>query len=182
MNKIRIAGIINDSIVDGPGLRFVVFTQGCDKRCPGCHNPETQPLSGGIEMSVDEIFEKIKKNPILSGVTISGGEPFLQAKELIPLIEKIKNDLNLEIAVYTGNIFEDLIESKNEDVLKLISLCDIIIDGPFIKELKSLNLKFRGSSNQRIIDVKETLKNNAIIISKSNRWCSTTPVYRNGGL
>lgn len=164
MSKIKIAGIIKESIVDGPGIRLVVFTQGCIHNCKNCHNPETHSLDKGNYIEIREIISMVEKNPILDGITISGGEPFLQAEELMDLSKRIKK-LKLNIIIYTGYIFEDIIEKSKkdkvyEDILKEV---DIIVDGPYIEEKKNLLLKFRGSENQRIIDVKKSLKENKIM-------------------
>ena len=166
---IQIAGIENDSIVDGPGLRMCIFLQGCDKSCEGCHNPESLPLVGGKAYSVEELMEKIKKNPLLSGVTLSGGEPLLQAGELIPLVEKMQEN-GLNLVIYTGDTFEMILEKNDEDILKLLSFCDILIDGPFILAEKSLTLKFRGSRNQRILDCQKSLEAKVAILTDNPSW------------
>ena len=148
--KIRIAGTINDSIVDGPGLRFTVFTQGCDNNCPGCHNPHTHDKNGGELIEIDEILKTIDKNPLLDGVTISGGEPFLQAEQLVPLAKMIK-ERDLSLMVYTGYIYENLIaEEKYSGLLQYV---DILVDGPYIESQKSLDSGFTGSKNQRVIEL-----------------------------
>jgi anaerobic ribonucleoside-triphosphate reductase activating protein len=165
--KIRVAGIVEDSITDGPGLRTTIFMQGCDKRCEGCHNPTAQPMEGGKEYTVSELFDIISYNPIISGITFSGGEPFLQAANLLPLAKLIKGN-NLELAIYTGYDYEYLF--KHEDMIDLLHLADIVVDGPFIKKLRNLDLKFKGSSNQRIIDVQKSLQQNAVILETSERW------------
>ncbi len=157
MSKLRLAGIIDESVVDGPGLRFVLFSQGCNHHCNGCHNPQTFSLDGGFKMDTEQIIEKIKKNPLLQGVTFSGGEPFLQAKGFAELAQKI-HDLGLNVLSYTGYVFEDLLAEHRPDWTNLLQNIDIIIDGPFILEQKSLLLKFKGSENQRIIDVKKSLQ------------------------
>lgn len=154
--KIRIAGRICESIVDGPGLRYVLFTQGCPRSCLGCHNPQTHDLKGGIEVTTEKILEEISSNPLLSGVTFSGGEPFIQANALIELARKIKHrDLNL--VIYTGYTWEELHEVNNKDWNTLLEEADVLVDGPFIQKLHSWNLKFTGSSNQRIIDIRRSL-------------------------
>lgn len=165
-NKLRIAGIVEESIVDGPGIRFVVFTQGCKHNCPGCHNPHTHSFDGGEIVEIDSIIDSIKENPLLSGVTLSGGEPFEQAKALAELSKKIK-ELGYNIISYTGYTYEYIIENSSEasgwmDLLKEI---DILIDGRFEIEKKSLNLRYKGSSNQRIIDVKKTMASESIVIA-----------------
>lgn len=164
MQNIRISGVIKESIVDGPGIRFVIFTQGCPHMCSECHNPSTHDFDGGYLTNIDNILEVIKQNPLLSGVTFSGGEPFYQAKILSKLAKQIKNT-GLNILTYTGYTFEYLINNSSEinNWKDLLEQTDILIDGPFIKEQKSLLLKFRGSSNQRIIDCKQSLKNRFVI-------------------
>lgn len=168
-HTIRVAGIENDSITDGPGLRFVIFTQGCPFRCEGCHNLHTLPLEGGNDMTVDEIMQSIKANPLLSGVTFSGGEPFIQAKHLVPLAKKIKQN-RLELAAYTGYTFEQLLSSKDENIYELLKTLDTLIDGSFDKDKKSLHIGFRGSKNQRFIDVKESLSKNKVALDSTGRW------------
>lgn len=158
MSDLRIAGTVNDSIVDGNGIRFTIFTQGCPHHCEGCHNPQTHDFNGGKIISTDEILNKIKQNPLLDGVTFSGGEPFCQAHELALLGKKIKS-LGLNLTVYTGYTFEKLYsERENNCWGELLYVTDILIDGPFIINLKNWNIKFRGSSNQRYIDCKKSLE------------------------
>ena len=118
-NKIRVAGIVNDSITDGPGLRLTLFVQGCERHCPGCHNKSALPLDGGILYNPDEIMDIIRKNPMLSGVTFSGGEPMLQAEALLPLAQMIR-DAGLDLAIYTGYTFEELLMQDDSAVLKLL--------------------------------------------------------------
>jgi anaerobic ribonucleoside-triphosphate reductase activating protein len=166
---IRIAGIINDSIVDGPGLRMAVFMQGCDKDCAGCHNQEARSMEGGRDYTADEVFEKIKANPLLSGVTFSGGEPLLQARQLLPLAKNI-NEAGLSLAVYTGDTFEQILTRGDEAQLAMLSYADTLIDGPFILAQKSLRLPFRGSANQRILDLSASLKAGAAVPTPDARW------------
>jgi anaerobic ribonucleoside-triphosphate reductase activating protein len=166
---INLAGIVNDSIVDGPGLRLTIFTQGCDKRCEGCHNPQAQALSGGTPYSTEQIIAKIKSNPILSGVTFSGGEPLLQAQALLPLAKQI-SELGLDLAIYTGDTFEQILTRGDKDQLALLGLCSTLIDGPFILAEKSMSLAFRGSANQRILDVKRSLETGSAILSEDENW------------
>lgn len=156
--KLRIAGTVNDSIVDGPGIRFTIFTQGCPHHCEGCHNPQTHDFNGGEIVEADEIIEKIKKNPLLDGVTFSGGEPFCQAEILADIGRKIKA-IGLNIITYTGYTFEELYENREKNHWNdLLSVTDFLIDGKFILSQKDWNLKFRGSSNQRYIDCQKSLK------------------------
>lgn len=164
ITMLRLFGTVNDSIVDGPGIRYAVFVQGCPHNCDGCHNPKSHDINGGYFLSIENILEKIKKNPLLDGVTFSGGEPFLQAKELSELAKSV-HKMGLNIFTYTGYKIEELLAGANEENswFELIKNSDYIVDGKFIKELKSYDLIFKGSSNQRIIDVKQTLKTNQIV-------------------
>lgn len=157
--ELRIAGTVNDSIVDGKGLRFTIFTQGCPHRCKGCHNPQTHDFNGGRIETTENLISQITANPLLDGVTFSGGEPFCQCKPLYHM-GKILREKGYNIIAYTGYIFEYLIEyADNENFyLELLSVCDYIVDGRFEEDKKSYMLKFRGSSNQRIINCQESLK------------------------
>lgn len=155
-SDLKISGLVEESIVDGPGLRFVVFTQGCPHHCKGCHNPQTHDFDGGYWISVDEILEKFNEDPLLSGITFSGGEPFCQPGPLGTLAEAVKAK-GKNVFVYSGYTFEQLQEMARTqpDVDRLLRLSDTLVDGPFVEELKDLDLQFRGSSNQRIIDLAE---------------------------
>ena len=155
-NKLRLCGIEPESIVDGPGFRYVVFVQGCPHHCEGCHNPQSHSFEDGYLKDIDEIVDEIKENPLLSGVTFSGGEPFCQAEGLYNLAVKVK-ELNKNIYVYSGYTYEKLLEmAKNEPYKKkLLDICDVLIDGPFVLEKRDLTLLYRGSTNQRIINLKE---------------------------
>lgn len=163
--NIRIAGTVNDSIVDGNGLRYTIFVQGCPHHCKGCHNPQTHSFDGGKEVSISDLFETITSNTLLDGVTFSGGEPFAQAKPLIELADLVKQNTNLNIVTYTGYTFEDIITSNNPDWIALLNSTDILIDGKFIEDLKSYELRFRGSSNQRYIDVKQSLLQHKVVLA-----------------
>lgn len=156
MAKIRIAGIIEESIVDGPGIRMVIFTQGCKHNCKGCHNPETHSFQAGSLVDIEDLIKMVKSNPLLDGITLSGGEPFEQAKECSVLAKEVKK-LGLSVVTYTGYTFEEIL--KVENFRELLAVTDILIDGKFQMENRSLMLKFRGSTNQRIIDVKKYLGN-----------------------
>lgn len=164
--QIKIAGIVKESIVDGPGIRFVVFTQGCVHNCIGCHNPETHSFSNGYYIDIDEIVEMVKKDPLLDGITLSGGEPFHQGKVCGILAERIK-EMGRNVVTYTGYTFEEIMNEIdiNQGWRRLLYATDILIDGRFILEEKSLLLKFRGSKNQRIIDVKKSLENNMLVLA-----------------
>ena len=156
--ELRVFGTANDSIVDGPGLRFALFVQGCIHNCKGCHNPESHKLDGGTLQDTDQIFEQIQKNPLLDGVTFSGGEPFLQAKALSELAKKIK-DTGLNLYVYTGFTFEELLSGANSENCwkELLKYTDFLVDGKFEEDKKHYTLLFKGSENQRIIDVQSSM-------------------------
>lgn len=164
-DKLRIAGVQKESIVDGPGIRYVVFTQGCPHHCKGCHNPQTHDFNGGKEVSINELVSDIKKNPMIKGVTISGGEPFSQAKQVSKLIDNLQ-DKNYDYMVYTGYKYENLLENANENngYMDLLSRTDILMDGKFVEELKNENTIFRGSTNQRAIECKNSLETGNLII------------------
>jgi len=153
--KLRIAGIEPESIVDGPGIRYSIFTQGCTHNCMGCHNLQTHDINGGSWADRDEILKELKENPLLRGVTFSGGEPFLQPEPLCCLAKDIKG-LGMDLIIYTGFTLEKLLEmgKSNKSILELLKLADTLIDGPYMEEKRDLELQFRGSSNQRIIDLK----------------------------
>ena len=155
--KIRLSGIVRESIVDGPGIRLAVFTQGCPHQCPGCHNPETHDIAGGYETDTDNILAVVQKNPLLKGVTFSGGEPFLQSVPLACLARQI-HALGLDIITYTGYTFEKITQMENVDAMELLRQTDILIDGRFELMNRSLELPFRGSHNQRILDVRRSLE------------------------
>lgn len=162
-NKLKIAGLVEESIVDGPGIRFVVFTQGCPHDCKGCHNPQTHDFNLGEYINIDDLAKRINSNPLLKGVTLSGGEPFMQCEALVELISKLNN--NLDIITYSGFTFEEIVKKANNEnrFMDLLNYTDILIDGRFEEEKKDENLAFRGSSNQRAINVKLSLKNKKII-------------------
>lgn len=167
MKKIRIAGVVEESIVDGPGIRFAVFVQGCPHRCEGCHNPETHDFDGGREVDTDSLFEQCAANPLIKGVTFSGGEPFCQAAALYELGCRFK-ERGLNLMCYSGWTFEELTEkSRSEkDVKALLSILDCLVDGRFELSQRSLALKFRGSANQRIIDVQRSLSENRAVTTE----------------
>lgn len=164
-SELKIAGIVKESIVDGPGIRYVVFTQGCFHRCEGCHNPQTHDPEGGTIIDTNEIIKAIKKNPLLDGITFSGGEPFLQAEVLGEIGSTVKA-MGLNVITYTGYTFEQLLELSRTKpgISSLLTITDILIDGRFELAQKDLLLKFRGSKNQRPIDVQKSLKENKVVI------------------
>ena len=164
--KLRIAGTVNDSIVDGPGIRYTIFTQGCPHHCPGCHNPQTHAFAGGQDADVEKILEEIFNNPILSGVTFSGGEPFCQAEALVPIAEAIK-EKGKHLMIYTGYLLDHLQKMESAGVQRLLELADVIVDGPFILAEKNLTLSYRGSENQRVIDMVKTRKSGEVVLYRS---------------
>lgn len=151
----RIANWISDSIVDGPGLRLTVFTQGCPHRCPGCHNPETWDPAGGREVPLEELEALLAGNPLLQGLTLSGGEPFLQAGDCASLARRARRR-GLDVWTYTGYRYEDLAEAGRADWEALLAATDVLVDGPFLQAQKSYAALFRGSDNQRLIDLRQT--------------------------
>lgn len=164
--QLKIAGTVQDSIVDGPGIRYVIFTQGCPHHCPGCHNPQTHDPDGGQIADIDAILDQIFHNPILSGVTISGGEPFIQAESLVPVAEAIKSR-HIHLMIYTGYLYEQLLKMEDPYVQRLLELADILVDGPFILSERDLTLQYRGSQNQRVIDLVRTRQSKTIVLYKS---------------
>ncbi|MEG0377733.1 MAG: anaerobic ribonucleoside-triphosphate reductase activating protein [Eubacterium sp.] len=155
MKSLRINGIIEESIVDGPGIRFVIFTQGCPHHCPGCHNPQTHAFDTGYFIDTQELLSKIIENPLLMGVTFSGGEPFSQAEPLAELAKQLHKK-GLDIVTYTGYTLETLYAQKDPHINTLLLQTDTLIDGPFEQSKRDPALSFRGSTNQRIIDMRHT--------------------------
>lgn len=156
---LNVAGVYHDSITNGEGWRSVLFVSGCPHRCEGCHNPNTWKREYGTPYNEEEVFNKLTDNELLDGVTISGGEPFLYTKTLLSLVKKIK-EKKLDIWVYTGYVWEELLERAENDLYtrQFLETIDVIVDGRFEIEKKKPSLKFRGSTNQRIIDVKVSIK------------------------
>ena len=165
---LELSAIVTDSIVDGPGIRATVFCQGCPHHCEGCHNPETWEFGCGTPMEEQRILEIIRENPLCRGVTFSGGEPFSQAEGFATLAKLLKEQ-GYEIASYTGFTFEQLLKGTSAQK-DLLSSIDILIDGPFILAEKSLEVPFRGSRNQRILDVKASLAAGKAVETASMRW------------
>ncbi|MBC3796331.1 anaerobic ribonucleoside-triphosphate reductase activating protein [Acetobacterium tundrae] len=164
-NQIKIAGIVKESIVDGPGIRLVVFAQGCPHHCSGCHNPGTHDFKGGQWVAIDAIISEMKKNPLLDGITLSGGEPFEQAEAFGELAERAEV-LGYHVMTYTGYTYETLLENSDKAWHDLLERTDLLVDGKFQIEKKSMMLKFRGSKNQRIIDVKKSLLLKETVLSE----------------
>lgn len=154
--EVRIAGTEAESIVDGPGFRFAIFTQGCPHGCPGCHNPQTHDFAGGKTMAIDELLTAACRNPLLSGVTFSGGEPFCQPEPLYHLAVALR-EKKKHLMAYSGYTFEQLLALPDPFVKKLLGQLDLLVDGPFIEAERNIDLKFRGSANQRVLDVQKSL-------------------------
>jgi len=154
----RIAGLVQDSIVDGPGLRFAVFVQGCDKDCEGCHNQEAIDINGGVYMSVGEIIAEMQSNPLTDGLTLTGGEPFLQAGECVELAA-FAREKGMNVWVYSGYTFDELLSISKTDqaVSQLLEFSHVLVDGRFVLAQRSLSIKWRGSRNQRLIDLPKSL-------------------------
>lgn len=164
MSSIQIAGVVRESIVDGPGIRFALFTQGCPHHCKGCHNPQSHNFAGGSSVRCEDILAEIDKNPLLSGVTFSGGEPFCQPESLCELAQGVKQRA-LGLMIYTGYTYEQLCDmaAQNPAVGGLMQLADYIVDGRFELAQRDLTLAFRGSRNQRVIDVQKTRDSGAVV-------------------
>lgn len=162
---VRLAGIAYESLVNGPGMRRVYFAQGCSHNCKGCFNKETHDFNGGELKDIDKLIEDALSNPMLKGITFSGGDPLEQAESFSYMARKFKAS-GLNIWCYTGYTFEKVLENmkKNNYLKELINNIDVLVDGPFEIENKKEGLKFKGSSNQRIIDVKGSLSSNTVIV------------------
>ena len=163
-----LSGIVSDSIVDGPGIRTTIFSQGCPHHCPGCHNPETWDFGCGTVVEEERLVQIVQSNPLCRGVTFSGGEPFAQAAGFAKLAKLLKAQ-GYEVASYTGYTFEELLEGSG-DQRQLLEAIDILIDGPFLLAEKSLEIPFRGSKNQRILDVPASIAAGKALETKSKRW------------
>lgn len=160
---LQLAGFKAESIVDGPGIRSTIFFQGCPHQCQGCHNPETHDPRGGLRISIEELVKMISKNTGISGITFSGGEPFAQASAAVALAGRIRS-LGVNLVVYSGYTYEKLCELGQADssISKLLEAAWLLIDGPYLESEQDLSLAFRGSRNQRVIDLKETLSEGCV--------------------
>ena len=165
---LNLSGIVGDSIVDGPGIRTTFFCQGCPHHCEGCHNPETWEFGCGTDMDTETMVAIVKSNPLCRGVTFSGGEPFAQAEGYLELAQALKTE-GYEVASYSGYTFEQLLHGTpaQQELLKVI---DVLIDGPYIQSERSLELVFRGSRNQRILDVPKSLAAGKAVETTAKRW------------
>lgn len=159
----RIYGLVQDSIVDGPGFRFVCFVQGCPHHCPGCHNPDSHDPTGGREITVEEIRQELLKNPLTDGLTLSGGEPMEQPEDCLALA-KLAHSHGLNVWCYTGYTYEFLLREGTPAQKTLLEEIDVLVDGPFLLSQRSLALPWRGSSNQRVIDMAATRADGSVVL------------------
>ncbi len=162
MTELSLAGTIPESIVDGPGIRYALFVQGCPHHCPGCHNPQTHAFEGGRITSVDAAREDILTRRYIKALTLSGGEPFCQAEALYELVKPLKEQ-GFHLMCYSGYTFEELLGKP--EVMPLLSQLDLLVDGRFVEAEKNIDLRFRGSANQRVLDVPASLA------AKAPVWC-----------
>lgn len=167
--QIRVAGIEPESIVDGPGYRLAVFAQGCPHDCPGCHNPATHAMDGGTLLDTAEIVALMGKNPLVRGVTLTGGEPMLQPQAMCEIAEAAKAN-GLNVWCYTGYTLEELRAWGNERVNRLLETIDVLVDGPYLAHQRSLDLLYCGSKNQRLIDMNMTRKKGEIALYRPQEW------------
>ena len=164
MTTLRMYGTAPESIVDGPGLRFSVFVQGCSHGCPGCHNVESQPAEGGYLCDVQDLIRDIHKNKLIHGVTLTGGEPFEQTEGMIALARELRAE-DYDLWIYSGYLFEELMGGHpHQRAPELLALCDVLVDGPFVQSLTSYELRWKGSSNQRVIDLPATFAQKRIVL------------------
>jgi len=170
-DTIRLYGLVTDSIVDGPGFRTAIFVQGCPYHCEGCHNPDSQPFEGGTVWTLDDVEKKFSNNPLLSGITLSGGEPAEQAAPCAELARRA-HQKGLNVWTYTGSTLEKLTERAKDDpaLAALLNETDVLVDGPFILAQRSLELDFCGSKNQRLIDMNETRRQGRIVQWTPPEW------------
>ena len=170
-DTIRLYGLVTDSIVDGPGFRTSIFTQGCPHHCPGCHNPGSHDFEAGTVYTLDDVEKKFSGNPLLDGVTLTGGEPFCQAAACAELARRA-HARGLNVWTYTGYTYEKLTEiaASDPDVAALLAVTDVLVDGPFLLAQRSLELKYCGSRNQRLIDVKKTLSSGVPTLWEPPVW------------
>lgn len=160
---LKIAGVVTESIVDGPGIRYTIFTQGCPFHCKGCHNPQSQPLKGGMDVKLKIFYDEIKQNPLVTGVTFSGGEPFIQAGALSLLAKVLKRE-GYSVWSYSGYTYDKL--EHDDKFRSLLEQIDVLVDGPYVQSKHSMDIDFRGSTNQRIIDVPKSLAQDKVVLAE----------------
>lgn len=156
-----------ESIVDGPGFRYVIFVQGCPHKCPGCHNPQSHDFEAGYDLSIDELWEDICRSKAVTGITFSGGEPFCQVEPLLEIAHRAK-DAGLDLMSYSGYTYEQLLDRNDPATNEFLGLMDILVDGPFIEAERNLELTYRGSENQRVIDLNKTREADEIVLYRSS--------------
>ena len=166
---IRIYGTVDDSIVDGHGCRYAIFTQGCPHHCPGCHNPESHDFAGGRVVDTQTIIDQFSCNPLLDGITLSGGDPLCQPEACL-LLAQAAHAKRLSVWAYTGYTWEALMKENDPARMALLREVDVLVDGPFILSERSLALQFCGSRNQRLIDVPKTLAAGEIVLWSAPSW------------
>lgn len=162
--ELRLAGTEPESIVDGRGIRYTIFVQGCPHDCPNCQNPQTHDFNGGTLTPIDKLIAEIEQNPILKGVTFSGGEPFCQAAKLAELAERLKAETKLDITIYSGWTYEQLLQKPDAGVQHLLKVADYLVDGLYVEAQRDLTLHFRGSRNQRVIDLNATRREGHVVL------------------
>lgn len=158
--KIKVLSVLHDTTVDGPGFRTSIYCAGCGHQCPGCHNPQSWDFAAGEERSVESLLQEIKEDPF-ADVTFSGGDPFYQTEAFAELARQIHRETDKTIWCYTGFLYEQLLKPPYFDLLREI---DVLVDGPFIQAQRDEDLLFRGSSNQRLIDVSASLENSSVVL------------------
>ena len=170
-DTIRLYGLVTDSIVDGPGFRTAIFVQGCPYHCEGCHNPASQPFEGGTVWTLDDVEKKFTGNPLLDGITLSGGEPAEQAAACAELAHRA-HQKGLNVWLYSGSTYEKLSEraKTDADLQRLLDEADVLVDGPFILAERSLELDFCGSRNQRLIDMNRTRESGSVVLWTPPVW------------
>ena len=167
--EIRLAGVVPESIVDGPGYRLAVFVQGCPHGCPGCHNPATHDVNGGYTGDTDEIIAQMGKNPLVRGVTLTGGEPMLQCAALLE-VAKAAKEKGMNVWCYTGFTLEALEKENRPDRMALLEAVDVLVDGPYLAHERSIDLLYCGSRNQRLIDMRKTRVTGEICLYVPDAW------------
>ena len=176
LDTINLYGTAPDSIVDGPGLRYAVFVQGCTHHCPGCHNPESQPVVGGTPTAISDVLADIRANKLITGVTLSGGEPFEQPAACAALARALKAD-GYNLWAYSGYLYEQLLARAEAEpaVAELLAIIDVLVDGPFVEGQKSYTLKWRGSDNQRLIDVPRSQAEGRVVLWSNESYVPEKP-------
>lgn len=153
---LRIAGVVENSFTDGPGVRFALFVQGCPHHCPGCHNPQTHDFAGGSETTVSALLTALDEDPLVSGLTLSGGEPFCQAGACA-MLARAAHERGKDVWTWSGWTYEQLRQkaATEPEVAELLRQTDVLVDGPFIQAERDLDLEWRGSANQRVLELKD---------------------------